>query len=342
MSALLEERPPAPKTTAARPGARGPLWLVLRQHRTTLLIGGGAILAGVLVLVASKIWAGGVVDDFAATGCRVWNIDRPECFQTFRDYSDDTHGFDRVLTYGSYVLQFLPGVIAAFVAGPMVARELESGTYKLAWTQSVSPARWLASKLLALALPVLVLVALLTAVRAWAATGVPDDSPYPASQWYEPTTYLSLGTAPVAYALLGIAAGALVGLLVGRTLPAMSVALLALGGVFLAMKQVRDRLWPIKTATSPGDDIPSEDGTNWWLDEGLVMANGDRVPDDRCNSSFEDQLGCLADRGATGRYVEYHPGSHFWPIQLVETGIVLALGAVCLLAAFKVLRRRHG
>lgn len=41
------------------------------------------------------------------------------------------------------------------------------------------------------------------------------------------------------------------------------------------------------------------------------------------------------------QYLDYHPGSHFWPTQLIETGIVLALAALALFAAFRVLRARH-
>ncbi|MCZ7459444.1 hypothetical protein [Streptomyces sp. WMMC940] len=50
------------------------------------------------------------------------------------------------------------------------------------------------------------------------------------------------------------------------------------------------------------------------------------------------------DGGGTGvtDFARTHPPSHFWPIQLVETGIVLALAAVATYAAFRVLRRRHG
>ncbi|MFC8074634.1 hypothetical protein ACFUN8_03725 [Streptomyces sp. NPDC057307] len=342
MSALLE-RPSAPAPAAAptRPGLRGPLRVAVRQHRTALLIAAGAIAVGVLILLGVHIWAGSVASDFAATGCSLSGSDR-DCFQRDRDFSDDMFLFGRVMDYGSFFLQVLPGVLGAFVAGPMVARELESGTYKLAWTQSVSPARWLASKLLTLAVPVLLLVPLLTALRAWIASSVPDSSPYPPTPWHETTTYLSLGTVPVAYALLGIAAGALVGLLVARTVPAMSVAALALGGVFLTMLQFRDRLWPATTVTSRLDGFPSTgDGDTWWLDNGLTRADGTRMPDFACNSATLDELPCLADRGATGRYVDFHPESHFWPIQLVETGIVLVLTAACVFAAFKVLGRRH-
>jgi hypothetical protein len=49
---------------------------------------------------------------------------------------------------------------------------------------------------------------------------------------------------------------------------------------------------------------------------------------------------CLEARGATGIYAEYHPASHYWPLQFVETGIVLALAAAAVAASFWLLRRR--
>lgn len=113
----------------------------------------------------------------------------------------------------------LPLFAGALVAGPMTAEELASGTYKLAWTQSVTPARWLRAKLgvaagvlLAVLMP---LSALLWWVRAEGGSG-PDQ---PA---FAPTT--------VAYALFAVALGALVGLLVRRTTAAMvlTAALLVL------------------------------------------------------------------------------------------------------------------
>lgn len=42
----------------------------------------------------------------------------------------------------------------------------------------------------------------------------------------------------------------------------------------------------------------------------------------------------------TGFFSTYHPASHFWPLQLMETGIVLAITATATTTAFVLLRRR--
>lgn len=40
-----------------------------------------------------------------------------------------------------------PALIGAFWGAPLITRELETGTHRLAWTQSVTRKRWLAVKL---------------------------------------------------------------------------------------------------------------------------------------------------------------------------------------------------
>jgi ABC-type transport system involved in multi-copper enzyme maturation permease subunit len=39
-----------------------------------------------------------------------------------------------------------PGVLGLFWGAPLVAGELEAGTFRLAWTQSVTRTRWLAAR----------------------------------------------------------------------------------------------------------------------------------------------------------------------------------------------------
>src|ERR1019366_53726 len=44
------------------------------------------------------------------------------------------------------VLVVVPGFVGVFWGAPLVARELEAGTFRLAWTQSFSRSRWLTAK----------------------------------------------------------------------------------------------------------------------------------------------------------------------------------------------------
>jgi hypothetical protein len=80
------------------------------------------------------------------------------------------------------------------------------------------------------------------------------------------------------------------------------------------------------------------------VDVGRVTAGGERLPMDVCWPPVDnaEEARCLADRDITGMFVDHHPASHLWPLQLVETGIVLVLAALALTLTFRVLRRRHG
>ena len=50
-----------------------------------------------------------------------------------------------------HLLMFLPGLIGVFVGAPLVARELESGTFRFAWTLARSRVQWVIAKLVLLA-----------------------------------------------------------------------------------------------------------------------------------------------------------------------------------------------
>ncbi|WP_308216378.1 hypothetical protein [Streptomyces ortus] len=98
---------------------------------------------------------------------------------------------------------------AAVAGGALVGRELENGTAELAWTQSVSPARWPAAKL---AVPALLLTAggtvfVLVFRWAWAA-----DRDLMGDDWTFHDVFAARGPALVAYALCGLGVGALAGL----------------------------------------------------------------------------------------------------------------------------------
>src|SRR5690606_5452903 len=113
-------------------------------------------------------------------------------------------------------------------------REAESGTARLGWTQGVSPVRWLAARLTLPALLVTASTALLAALHRWAWTAG-DGRVDTAKPWYDAATFYAGGLLPVALALAGLAAGALAGLLLGRSLPALAAGAAALGALWTAL-----------------------------------------------------------------------------------------------------------
>ncbi|MFD9542701.1 hypothetical protein [Streptomyces sp. NPDC060022] len=320
---------------------RGPARVAVRQHRRTLQIAGLVAVAGIVVLVGFALWTSHLINGFESSSCDASGASGPECDQRIREFSDATYRFSRLMTYASLILTALPGVVSAFVAGPMIARELESGTYRMAWTQSVTPTRWLAAKL---AVPGVLLVAgvsVLSAVFTWARSRAGTESPL---YWYEAPVFAATPPATVGYTLLGIAVGALTGLLVRRTVAAMSVAALVTGTVIATLGTLRSGLWPLLSEIRPTEGNSGIPVTSWVVDLGRVTGSGERLPWEVCLPQADEAAmpRCLAEHDVTGAFIDYHPASHFWPLQLVETGILLALAALALALAFRVLRRRHG
>ncbi|MEU1472974.1 hypothetical protein ABZ434_32775 [Streptomyces sp. NPDC005761] len=317
---------------------RGPARIVVLQHRRALWIAGALALAGVAMLMTAVWWNSGPADTYTDSGCSYMDTS-PRCLAALDDVLSHQAWLRDVLRYTGTAMMVLPAAIGVFVAGPMIGRELESGTYRLAWSQSVSPARWLLTKLTVPAAITVVAVPVLSAVYAWCRTSPDTDRP----AWYDTSVYAATGTLPTASALLGIALGALAALLVRRTLVAMSVTALVYGAVALALGAVRDSLWAVTTVVTPLNATPAGlPGSTLFVGSGL-MAGEQQLPGETCYRDPVPELvnRCLADHHVTGTYTDYHPASHFWPLQLVGTGIVLVLTAAAVALAFRVLRRRH-
>ncbi|MEU1087179.1 ABC transporter permease subunit [Streptomyces sp. NPDC005576] len=327
--------PPRPAVRASA-GLRGPARLVVRQHRRAFQL---LILLTVLAvagLVAVALWVGHDADAFARTGCRVGDQSPTHaCAQSVRNYLDSQLRLSHARSQVGLLTVLLPAVYGAFMAGPAIGRELESGTHRLAWTQSVSPARWLTAKLAVPATAVVAVTLVLTAARAWASGQAEQYT----DEWYMDGLRSTGGVLPLAYALFALAVGTLVGLLLRSTLRSIAVAVVVQGIAMYGFNAVRVHLWPVGTATYHSYGIGAFHLDRWVVDTGYLTSTGERLPLDTCIDSGDT---CLNALGVTGRYVDYHPESHHWPLQLVETGILLAVAALAVYASYRLLHRLHG
>ncbi|MGM9466449.1 ABC transporter permease [Streptomyces murinus] len=238
--------------------------------------------------------------------------------------------------YATIALNVLPFLLAAWAGAALTGRELESGTARLAWTQATSPARWLAVRLAVPALGVTVCTGLLAWLhhRAWAASQGRIDS---AKEWYDRFTFHAGGPTLAAMALAGLAAGALAGLLLRRTLPALVVGVLVAGAVRGLTELAMPHLWPAVTRLSTVDQ--GFLGKGMVVDQGMVTASGAHVPPPTCDSV--NACATAFDR-FTGRYNTYQPHSHLWGLQLTTTALTLAVAALLVTGCFLVLRRQTG
>ncbi|MEV7525147.1 ABC transporter permease [Streptomyces sp. NPDC091371] len=301
---------------------KGPYWLTVRQHRRALWALPAIAVAGLAAVIALRAWAAdpySVPTPFPNRGYSVLRLS---------------------MEYAGTGLLFLPMLVGAFVAGPLTARELESGTWRLALTQSSTPKAWLGAKVLVAAVVTVLGSAALAGVYrlGWA-----EVSGTWQLHWADRGPYEAAGPVLAAYCLLGVALGVLVGQLVRRTLVAMAVTGFLTGLTLLVLGALRwSFLSPVvATMPFPGNTASLMPHSALLMDTGLITASGERLPEYACIERTGNLGVCPADMNVTSWYLEYHPVSHHWPTQLIETSLVLALAAAALYAAFRIVGARH-
>lgn len=123
------------------------------------------------------------------------------------------------------VLTIAPGLLGVILGVPIVARELELRTASFSWALTPSRWRWLLARFL----PMLLVGVVGLAVVAWAGTTLFD------ALWlgrYGPdlTEVAAQGVALVVRGLAAVALALLIGAIVGRTMPALLIAVVVFAG----------------------------------------------------------------------------------------------------------------
>jgi ABC-2 family transporter len=150
-------------------------------------------------------------------------------------------GTDRTLRgWLNILVTVVPGIIGVFWGAPLVAREVETGTFRLAWTQSVTRTRWLATKLGVVAGISMVVAALLSLLITWWAR------PLDRARADRFATFEQRDLVPIGYAAFALALGVTLGILIRRTLPALATTL-----VLFAVARVAMTLWLRPRLISP-------------------------------------------------------------------------------------------
>ncbi|MGH7732740.1 MAG: hypothetical protein ACREOE_03315, partial [Gemmatimonadales bacterium] len=170
------------------------------------------------------------------------------------DCSTVTNAFvknDRALQVGlDALVVVVPGIIGLFWGAPLVARELAAGTFRQAWTQSVTRGRWLTVKLGVVGLASMAVAGLFSLMASW---------------WSSPLDRISMtlfgsfdqrDIVPIGYAAFAFALGVTAGVLIRRTLPAMATTLVIFVAARLAIRfWVRPNLIAPLRITMPDDTI---------------------------------------------------------------------------------------
>jgi hypothetical protein len=296
------------------------IWVSWRQHRIQAIacLGLLAVLAVYAILVSTSMRSAFSQDGLAACiahGTRTGGC-QAEIISFMNRFNFLVNGTADVLLF------MMPGLIGVLIGGPLIGRELETGTWRLAWSQTVPRTRWLAVKLILVAGGLLLLGAAMTALITWyrqpmdRLTGSFSDS---AAFDYE-------GLTLTAYLLCAFALALLAGLLLRRNLPAMvaafvtwlairSIVEFGLRAHFQAPVTLRVTAAPNTPYTMGPDVVPPQTGHigDWVLSVNRVGAQIVTV---------------------------YQPADRFWDFQLIEAGAFVALTAAALGATIWLLHRR--
>jgi hypothetical protein len=247
-------------------------------------------------------------------------------------------GSDRI------ILLALPAVLGLVIGGILVAREIETGTNRLAWTQSISRIRWLVVKLLLAGLLIAAVVGALDPLLAWWSATVQNPPNI------DPSSFSSTGFVDVGYALFAFMLGTALGALIRRTGWAMAAGVPLFVGFRLWVMHLRPHFASVEVVSGGGPfSTASYQSQSWFLNAGYVP-DGRNSPGPAQNwgtgfSRVNAALNNCRARGDISVNIEtmltrcaqqlklhwvqqYQPPSHFWAIQSVETGIFAAAALI--------------
>ncbi len=185
-----------------------------RQFRAQATVGCAALVVIAIVLAVTGPHLVSVYDN-AVAACKASGTQSAACNNPV---TDTFHGLQIAVTA---LVLIVPALIGMFWGAPIIAHELETGTFRLAWTQSVSRLRWLLVKLGLVGLASMLAAALLSLMVTWWSSPLDKVN----QNRFSPGSFALHGFVPGGYAVFAFALGATAGLLFRRTLPAMAVTL---------------------------------------------------------------------------------------------------------------------
>lgn len=325
------------------------IWLTWRQQRIQLLVATSiALLCVIAFLQAGR----GIWDAFTASGLASCFAAGGTCAEASASFLQPYHGLEKLIP----LFLALPAILGMLWGAPLVARELEQGTHKLGWTQSVSRTRWLLTKAGVALGATVVLVGVLTAAVTWWSGAIVRAT----DERFLPGDFDLRGLVPVGYALFAVALGIAVGTLVRKAMTAIGLTLVGFVIARLAILRFARPHFMAPVATSyPFGPVDPHRGMQDWpvsvttVDRlGNVLGRGVSLDVNALHRSCPDlslPAQQLPDFAAVQACVQrvgvqvhtlYQPGDRFWAFQWIEFGIFLVLAAALVGLSLIVLRRR--
>jgi hypothetical protein len=202
------------------------IWLTWRQFRVQASVILGAVAAIGIAL--------------AVTGPTLFDLYRANANLSL-DQIDSKLTYQSVYLVALAAMYAVPVLIGVFWGAPLIAREVEAGTHRLVWTQTVTRNHWLACKLGVTTAIAAVAAGLLSLAVTWWSSPIDravgdgrNSGPFNLPRIH-PLVFGARGVVPIGYAVFALALGVVVGLVLRRSVPAIAVTLALVVAVQVAV-----------------------------------------------------------------------------------------------------------
>ena len=310
------------------------IWVAWRQQRAETLITVAVLLLLAALLVPTGIDMASRYDQDGLSVCAA-ATSGDSCRQAIQAFAARFESIMNLLPW----LNLVPGIIGITLSAPLLL-ELESGTYRLAWTQSITRRRWLAVKLgTSVGAAVLAAVALAALVTWW-------RTPLDHLQGRMDNVFDFEGTVGIGYVLFALGLSLAIGAVWRRTVPALiaGFAGYTVARIFV-QSWLRQRYEAPLTSTWPGrSGFEKPELAKAWILE--------LRPSDRLGHAISPPLDPLRACAAVGNgnggvnlidpsclprnlfnHAVFQPAGRFWLFQGIETALFAGAAAVLILFA---------
>jgi hypothetical protein len=320
-------------------------WLIWRQSRIQFLV---ALVMLIALALAYGLTGPGLSHLYAQYGAQP---------TLFLGQVRASTTYNAVYFAGGAVMYLVPLIIGAFWGAPLVARELEAGTHRLVWNQSVPRTRWLLVKLLLGGLAAMACASIASLMLDWwmgpidKAGGFPTGSSQLSK--FMPLIFGTRGIVPVGAAALAFMIGVCAGLLIRRVIPAMAVTLGLFAALLIAMPlwisphlitpaqythpvTVNENTMDMTSNGEINDPITGLPGA-WILSDQVITRTGSvfvlpSVP--ACQTGTEAQCNAWLGAQPLRQHVVYQSANRYWTFQILETliwlAVALGLAGLCM------------
>lgn len=323
-------------------------WL---RHRAALISLFVLFVACALVIARGALGIHSEYANYLAAGCTTANPnDLAVCPNISNSFANGTVGFTALVI----ALRVFPVIVGLFVGAPLLSRDLESGTFRFAWTQGMGRVRYVFSTFAILAMFVTTTACILgLLLGGWYAHNFSVVNPNIESHWQSglfDTTGFLLAT----WTLFALTLGTFCGAIIKRTVAAMAVTVALVGGLlvassvfllrFLDIGAVVTSRFPIRGINTGTLNYSPQDRPSVWLLRGWLTGPNGRALSSGAANRVQQKALQSTDPGQwlslhhDTFWVSYQTADRFWIYQGAEGVVLIGIAVALCLATVRVVR----